>query len=54
MKIRKIPIFLIKSGGKNVKYMEKNHRSKFGNSLPEPTEPNVCQNGLAEPTRTDG
>ena len=23
----------------------------FGNSLPEPTEPTVCQNGSAEPTR---
>ena len=24
------------------------------NSLPEPTEPYVCQNGSAEQTRTDG
>ena len=27
------------------------NRSEFGNSLPEPTEPTVCQNGSAEPTR---
>ena len=29
------------------------NRLEFGNSLPEPTEPNDCQNGLAESTRTD-
>ena len=27
--------------------------SEFGNSLPEPTEPTVCQNSLAEPTQTN-
>ena len=26
--------------------------SEFDNSLPEPTEPTVCQYGSAEPTRT--
>ena len=28
-----------------------NRSSEFGNSLLEPTEPSVCQNNLAEPTR---
>ena len=59
MKIGKIPIFLLKSGGNDVKVLKQNekrgplNRSEFGNCLPEPTEPNVCQNGSAELTRTD-
>ena len=57
MKIGKIPIFLLKSGGNDVKVLKQNekrgppNRSEFGNSLHKPTKHTVCQNGSAKPTR---
>ena len=45
---KKIHFFLEENGKKRT-----TEPFGFGNSLPEPTEPTVCQNGSAEPTRTD-